>query len=216
MALFLHSKPPPRTDAVYRGEIVHWNDMKGFGFIKTTEDEPNIFFHISNFAYEQRRPQKGDRIAFLLEKNKNKIQASRIVLDGHEATLFKNTTHDARKTGPYLFEAAIYAILVCLFYISLSTISAPIAVASFIISLMTVSLYSLDKHAALTDQQRVPEASLHIAALLGGWPGALIARPLLRHKTSKNRFIIFFWMSVVVNFACLYVITWKFTPIVLY
>lgn len=215
MPIFLHSKPPPRTDAIYHGEIVYWNDAKGFGFIETVKDEPNIFFHVSNFAYEQRRPNKGDKVAFLLEKNKDKIQASRIVLSGHEASLFKNIPHDARKRGAYLLETIIYAILVCLFYISLAIISPPISVASFIISLLTVSLYSLDKHAAITNQQRVPEASLHIAALLGGWPGALIARSFLRHKTSKNRFIIFFWMSVVINFTCLYLLTWQFPPIVL-
>lgn len=32
---------------------------------------------------------------------------------------------------------------------------------------------------------RTPENTLHVAELLGGWPGALVAQQLFRHKTRK-------------------------------
>lgn len=200
-------------DNIRYGEIVHWNDEKGYGFIKSNiEDEANIFFHISTFAYNHRRPQKGDLVCFLVETTAKRTNARRVLLSIHKDGLESNEPYDKKTSRAYLFEAAVYVMLDMLFYTVLATISIPIAIASAIISVLTISLYSLDKHASLKQSQRVPEASLHIAALLGGWPGALIARPLLRHKTRKSRFIIFFWMSIVVNFFCLYVITWYYTP----
>jgi len=35
---------------------------------------------------------------------------------------------------------------------------------------------------------RIPEAVLHVVALLGGSPGALIGQELFRHKTRKHAF----------------------------
>jgi uncharacterized membrane protein YsdA (DUF1294 family) len=38
-----------------------------------------------------------------------------------------------------------------------------------------------------------------LLALAGGWPGALLAQQLLRHKTSKPGFIAMFWFTVLIN-----------------
>lgn len=196
---------------IRRGEIVYWNDEKGYGFIKSgAEKDSNIFFHISTFAYNHRRPEKGERVSFLVETHSKRTNARRVLLAIHEDGLFNTEPYDQKTSRAYLLEAGVYSLVDILFFAVLATISTPIAIASAIISVLTVALYGLDKHAALTNHQRVPEASLHIAALLGGWPGALIARPLLQHKTRKARFIVFFWMSIVVNFFCLYVITWYY------
>jgi uncharacterized membrane protein YsdA (DUF1294 family) len=35
--------------------------------------------------------------------------------------------------------------------------------------------------------------------LLGGWPGALLAQDLFRHKTSKTVFQAMFWCTVLLN-----------------
>lgn len=60
-------------------------------------------------------------------------------------------------------------------------------------------VYWADKAAAQRGGQRVPENTLHLLALVGGWPGALIARHLFRHKTRKQPFRTIFWGTVVVN-----------------
>ena len=70
--------------------------------------------------------------------------------------------------------------------------------------MLTVALYRYDKRAAEQGTQRIPNSALHLASLLGGWPGALIARPLLRHKLNQKRFRCFFWASIVANFGILY------------
>jgi len=56
--------------------------------------------------------------------------------------------------------------------------------------------YWLDKRSAQDGSRRIAEKTLHLVELLGGWPGALIAQQLLRHKTRKVSYQIVFWMIV--------------------
>ncbi len=46
--------------------------------------------------------------------------------------------------------------------------------------------YGWDKLSARRDGRRTPERLLHTIELLGGWPGALLAQRLFRHKSSKD------------------------------
>jgi uncharacterized membrane protein YsdA (DUF1294 family) len=66
-------------------------------------------------------------------------------------------------------------------------------------SLLAFMAYALDKSAAVGGGWRIRESSLHLLALAGGWPGALLAQQVLRHKTSKAEFRGVFWVTVVVN-----------------
>jgi uncharacterized membrane protein YsdA (DUF1294 family) len=56
------------------------------------------------------------------------------------------------------------------------------------ISLVTLAGYAHDKIAAVRGWRRIPELTLHLLALLGGTPGALVGMRLFRHKTLKGRF----------------------------
>ncbi len=70
-----------------------------------------------------------------------------------------------------------------------------------LISLLSYAMYAADKRAAQQGRRRVPERTLHLFALLGGWPGALLAQRRLRHKTAKPRFLIVFWLTVLGHVA---------------
>lgn len=72
---------------------------------------------------------------------------------------------------------------------------------SGISSLLTFFAYAIDKSAARQHRRRIPEKTLHMLGLLGGWPGALLAQQLLRHKSRKTRFQTVFWLTVAVNCA---------------
>jgi uncharacterized membrane protein YsdA (DUF1294 family) len=61
--------------------------------------------------------------------------------------------------------------------------------------------YAIDKRAARRGQWRVSEATLQLLAVGGGWPGALLAQQVLRHKTRKQTFQVVFWLAVAANIA---------------
>ena len=68
-------------------------------------------------------------------------------------------------------------------------------------SVLSLLAYAMDKAAAQRGAWRTPENTLHVLALAGGWPGALLAQGWLRHKTVKAEFRAVFWTTVVFNIA---------------
>lgn len=84
-----------------------------------------------------------------------------------------------------------------------------LSVIFLLASLAAYYLYAKDKAAAIADDWRVPEKTLHISALFCGWPGALIAQQRLRHKTRKKSFRMLFWFTVLANVAG---IAWLHSP----
>ena len=59
--------------------------------------------------------------------------------------------------------------------------------------------YLVDKSAAEHGRRRVSERTLLGLGLVGGWPGAIVAQQVLRHKTGKKTFRRSFWLTVAVN-----------------
>jgi len=70
-----------------------------------------------------------------------------------------------------------------------------------VMSLACFVAYGWDKGRAANGGRRVPEQTLHILSLLGGWPGALLGQRHFRHKTKKLSFLIVFWCVVVLHVA---------------
>ncbi|MDL0433995.1 DUF1294 domain-containing protein, partial [Marinobacter sp. TBZ242] len=62
-----------------------------------------------------------------------------------------------------------------------------------LLNMITFAMYGIDKAAAGKGRRRTPEATLLFAGLIGGWPGALVAQRLFRHKTRKQPFQAIFW-----------------------
>jgi uncharacterized membrane protein YsdA (DUF1294 family) len=57
-------------------------------------------------------------------------------------------------------------------------------------SVIAFTAFAVDKAAAGRGGGRVPEATLHLLELLGGWPGAILGAVLLRHKTRKPSYLL--------------------------
>mgnify|MGYP003329686241 CR=1 FL=1 len=55
--------------------------------------------------------------------------------------------------------------------------------------LLAFGAHVIDKRAAINGRRRIPEARLHLLELLGGWPGALLAMTVIRHKTRKVSYL---------------------------
>lgn len=71
------------------------------------------------------------------------------------------------------------------------------------LSLLSFIAYAIDKSAAKQGKWRTKESTLHLLALMGGWPGALFAQNVLRHKSVKASFRNVFWLTVIANLAVL-------------
>lgn len=77
------------------------------------------------------------------------------------------------------------------------------------LNLVTFFAYALDKSAAQRGAWRTPEQTLHLLALLGGWPAAWWAQQWLRHKSRKQAFRSAYWGTVLLHSAGLGVVVWR-------
>ena len=107
----------------------------------------------------------------------------------------------ARSSGPGTY-LAILAFLIGFIAISL-TWPLPYWVAGLYlaVSILCFIVYAVDKSAAGAGRRRVPERTLLLLGFAGGWPGAVVAQQVLRHKTQKASFRRAFWVSVLANVA---------------
>ena len=109
--------------------------------------------------------------------------------------------HKKKNIGP------IFIIIAIVFFgiVGISVVNGKLPPVIFALyfaaSILTYFVYALDKSAAREGAWRTPESTLHLFALVGGWPGALIAQQLLRHKSKKRSFRVVFWVTVVLNFG---------------
>ena len=76
-----------------------------------------------------------------------------------------------------------------------------IAGALFLLNLWTVARFWQDKRRAAAGQRRISEAGLLGLAMIGGSPGALLARRLFRHKTRKQPFSTWLYLILAAQIA---------------
>ena len=69
---------------------------------------------------------------------------------------------------------------------------------------MAFTAYAKDKYAAKKGSRRIPEKTLHLLSLFGGWGGAWLAQIWLRHKSKKTEFRRIYWLTVLVNLLLLF------------
>ena len=83
-----------------------------------------------------------------------------------------------------------------------------IGAAYLVNSVLAFVFYVWDKRASRRGHQRVPEATLHSLELFGGWPGALVAQRLIRHKNAKVSYQVVFWLIVGLH-ICVWSAAWR-------
>jgi len=100
--------------------------------------------------------------------------------------------------------ALFFVLLIVLVMLGQVTIWIPAVYA--IMSVVLFAAYGADKAAAQRGESRTSEKALHLMAAAGGWPGALVAQRVFRHKTMKRSFRRVFWLTVTAN--CLALAAW--------
>jgi len=182
------------------GTLKTWNAERGFGFIEPLQGGQEIFVHIKAFATRSGRPEVGQRVTFEVETTADgKKRATRV-----EAVKAVRRKPRARKDNPAQWGTASYfaipAFLV-VFAVAASVWRIPSWVALLYLgaSLLCFVVYATDKSAAAADRRRVPEDTLLTLGLVCGWPGAIVAQQVLRHKSNKASFRAKFWVTVIAN-----------------
>lgn len=198
------------------GRLTQWDDGKGYGFITPKEGGAKLFVHIKAFALSAGRPQAGELVSYEsgadAQGKQRALKVRRLnVPKPAPARPPKSTTPKSTSSRG---SATVWLVpaFAC-FYMAVDLAwPMPHFVWGVYTALSTASLivYWSDKRAARLGHQRIPENTLHVLALAGGWPGALIGRQALRHKSSKASFTQIFWLTVALNWLAFVVI---FTPL---
>lgn len=189
----------------YQGRITTWKDDNGFGFITPNGGGRKVFVHISSFSSRQRRPEGNELVTYELKiDSEGRTQANSIAFVGEKPT---PSTPPGRSNIPPLFAVCFLAFVVGA--VIAGRLPVVVLALYLVASLVAFFAYAFDKSAALRNQWRTQESTLHLFALLGGWPGALAAQRLLRHKSTKASFQATFWVTVVLNCGAL---GWLFSP----
>jgi uncharacterized membrane protein YsdA (DUF1294 family)/cold shock CspA family protein len=187
-----------------QGKITHWNDDKGYGFITPASGAKQVFFQINAFNARGVRPQLDQHVTFALSMDRQgRPCAARVALAGEEIS-----GEIKRNDRVLMIGASVFFLL----FVGLAAWSGslPGALFGFYLGIcaLTFLVYAMDKSAAQSGARRIREAHLHGLALIGGWPGAMLAQQLLRHKSVKQEFRAVFWATVVMNLAAF---AWLFT-----
>jgi uncharacterized membrane protein YsdA (DUF1294 family)/cold shock CspA family protein len=184
-----------------QGKITDWNDLRGFGFISPLERGERVFVHVSAFPSGSRRPTDGEFVSYTLGTDERgrlcATLVTYVVSHSKRPGVRTRSRHAVLIAGcvaaAFLGVVALLAIVGRLWW--------PAACVYIVTSIATFSAYKHDKEAAQVGARRTNEWALITLGLIGGWPGALVARHRFRHKTRKVAFRVGYWFSVVLNVA---------------
>ena len=70
----------------------------------------------------------------------------------------------------------------------MAIVSIIFAAITLVMSFITFVAFAIDKRRAINGSWRTRESTLHLMELLGGWPGAVVAMMVIRHKTKDARY----------------------------
>ena len=187
----------------FQGKVLNWNDDKGFGFVEPNGGGQRAFVHIKAFTPRSRRPVNGEIIVYeLVHENNNRYKAVNIQFARDAKNLNKLSKGKSGSNFGGVFTFIFCAVILLSTFIG--KLPAIVVGLYIVMSAITFIAYAIDKSAAQNDRWRTQESTLHMFALIGGWPGAFFAQKKLRHKSSKKEFKSVYWVTVVLNLGGLF------------
>lgn len=186
--------PPDNGIGRQRGVLEDWDDGRGFGFITPASGGARVFVHVSAFP-RGRRPATGCEVTYAVVRDERKrARASHV----RYAAAVPASRTGASGIPLALATAALFFVLLGGLLV-LDKVPVIMLATYGLFSGVAYVMYGADKSAAAQGNWRTSESTLHTIALVGGWPGALIARRVFRHKTTKQPFRTIFWGTVIAN-----------------
>lgn len=199
-----------------RGTIRRWHADKGFGFIAAAHHR-DVFFHVRDYQGAA-PPAQGMEVEYeeiqVGGKGPRAMQVrpcSAPVAAPRPATPRRRTERNQPSRSQDDAPAgATLALVLMLGWLALLAWGAWTqrmpwwllgALAG--LNLATFWAYVADKSAAQRGAWRTQESTLHLLALLGGWPAAWWAQQWLRHKSRKPSFRAAYWGTVLLHTGAL-------------
>jgi uncharacterized membrane protein YsdA (DUF1294 family) len=156
-----------------------------------------VFFHIKSIAPSSCRPALDDRVHYALRKDaRGRPQATKLQFADRSLARGKGRSSAVLQMALAFAFLTTVAVLVVLGWLH------PVVGISYaVMSVVALAAYAIDISAARAGRWRTAESTLHVLGLIGGWPGALVAQQVLRHKSKKVPFLAVFWVTVVANLS---------------
>jgi uncharacterized membrane protein YsdA (DUF1294 family)/cold shock CspA family protein len=212
------------------GTIVRWDDAKGFGFIRSGASAQDVFVHVRDYSGAGEAPRQGLRVTFedihVGGKGPRAVAvqpAARAAARSARRETARGTTSTRKKTArsaPRASGAGPWGLLplMVLYGLGLTWLVLQrqlpwwVLPVSVLLNMATFFAYWQDKYAAQKGRWRIPENTLHLWSLAGGWGGAWFAQQVLRHKTVKASFRAAYWGTVMAHCAAALGIWWYLRP----
>lgn len=175
-----------------RGELVHWNDSRGFGFIVTDKGE-RYFVHISNIGRIATRPRDGDLVSFRPGKSRDgRLEAQSVVIMGANPkpslAQMRRGTETKTSLGWRFYVAIVMGLLLAV-GLFLERLPWPFVLLYAAMGFVSFLAYGRDKKFAEGGHWRTSEAKLLGIDLAFGVIGGLLGQEVFRHKTRKTEYV---------------------------
>lgn len=199
------------SPARIEGTLTSWDDDRGFGFLTPASGRGRAFVHITAFSRGAARPRVGDAYSYEVDRHGDRGPAAvRVAPVGRPWSAPRARAPRPTRRGQVALVVGLLLVVAITGTVwTLAATGGRTAVVgdalpwlvggAVAVNVLTAAVYSADKSAARRGGRRVPERVLLLLGLLGGWPGAIVAQQLLRHKTSKRSFQLAFWATVAVD-----------------
>lgn len=173
-----------------RGALAKWDEEKQEGYIRPSTGGVPLYVRKEDFGKHTPTPGEKYRYEKAIRAD-GKALAKRLAPVIRSENLEKRPKKTFKKKKRQLVQPLIvFALYFGLFQFLVYQYVYPVIWLriQLIICLLTFLLMAWDKLSAVKQWYRVPEAYLHLAEILGGWPGGLVAQQVFRHKVRKIAF----------------------------
>lgn len=196
------------------GKVIEWNEARGFGFVSSVDDAEatgRVFFHVREYEQGPRRPEVGELVKFAAAKRDDgRWRATRVrraVAARRPAPppgpMRQPPARASGRPAPAWAMTALVLVYATGIGLALHQGRLPDLLPFWLVAAngLTLLFYYGDKTAAQRGEGRVAESTLHLLEVAGGWPAALLAQRLFRHKSRKASYRSGFRAMVVLHIA---------------